>query len=656
MLLILCLPALAVADDATVKVLGSSGKYFADQPTACEAAQADAVVIAKDSCTRNAGTPGTSETGECTCEQGGFENKEWLCSAPATMECASAPVEAAPPEVATGVVDLEVRPPTSKDPLEIASYAFKRRGESLPASLLKGRFSEACSSGWALGCDAPTWVVGDRYDLTKATLAAEVQCKNGDSAACVVHGWALEGEAVANNDGKFYREAAKIYKQLCVSQKLPRACYEYGTILFNSLGVASDPVLGINRWEEACNLGDAAACTVLAKVYRKGIRTKEDRTKAKVFAEKACDAADASGCLEKAWLDGIPEATIDARIAYCISGGVNECWDMANSYIDGTAPEPRPGLARGLLGAGCELAHAPSCTKAATMALTQGDDPDAAALFRTSCDLGEVQGCAGLADMLLTERAEGDVRSEQYAFEVACSKGEMVNACSALGLALLEEDRAIDRPRARALLRQSCLDATSPAKPCFVLGDLYETGAGGERDRTLAARYYKWSCAQGWGEACERRGDLLDGGVGVREDDNEAVVMYQFACDRGSAEGCYKAAVLLDDGTNITRDPVRALSLYQTGCERKVGGACLRLGRLMLEGAAAPRDEAGARDAFQKAVDLGNVEAHRKLSWVLWNGVGGKKDKKTAKTLAAQGCQAADPIACKGPAYQTEKN
>lgn len=654
--LLLSLPAVASAQEETLEIMGSSGKYFPMQEEACTAAQNDAIAIARDTCTRKPGFPGDATTGDCTCEQGGFEEAEWLCSAKATMSC-TLNKEAAPvaPTAPTSV-KLVIKPPSAQDPLEVASYAFKRRGESLPADLLEGRFQEACAAGWELGCHAGDWVTGGRHDLRKAAPEAEKACNAGDPTSCIIQGWALEQRAQLSGDGQDYRDAAKIYKNLCDSRKHARACYEYGTILFNNLGVTTSPILGIRRWDQACDLGSASACTVLAKIHRLGLKTTADPSKAASYAEKACAKADPAGCLEDAYAKNEEAAIVDARIGYCVSGGVDECWEMATTYLGGTQPEPRPGLARALLSAGCELAHAPSCSNAARVALEANDDEMALSMFRKSCELGEVSGCSGVAEMIITERAEGDVKSEQYAFEVACSKGEMPAACSMLGLALLEERRLEDRPRARALLRQSCVDATSPAKPCFVLGDMYETGAGGERDRTLAARYYKWACTQGWGEACERRGDLLDGGVGVREDDGEAVVMYQAACDRGLAMGCHKAAVLLDEGTNIERDPKRALELFESGCEKKVGDSCLRVGLIWLEGAVEGRDEAKARQAFDQAVSFTNVEAHRRLAYMLWNGVGGKKDKKRAKELAAAGCQLDDAIACRGAPSLSEDN
>ena len=135
----------------------------------------------------------------------------------------------------------------------------------------------------------------------------------------------MELQAQATNDGAPYREATKAYKSLCDGRKNARACYEYGTILFNNLGVTADPVLGIRRWDQACNLGSASACTVLAKVYRQGLKTRADDDKASSYAEKACEGKDPAGCLEDAYAKGEANAIVDARINYCVSGGVDEC-------------------------------------------------------------------------------------------------------------------------------------------------------------------------------------------------------------------------------------------------------------------------------------------------------------------------------------------
>ncbi|MCB9674180.1 MAG: sel1 repeat family protein [Alphaproteobacteria bacterium] len=651
------LASTASAQQTTELVIdGSSGKYFPEQPAACQAAKDDALGAATRECERKMGTAGEPTYSDCECEQGGFESSEWLCSAKATLSCAATGKEPPKPMTPTaGPMKLEFQIADTLQPLEMLAGDFNRRGLSLPRSAIAGRYKAMCDGGWPLACEASSWHDDGMSSLEKGADAFTRACKGGDQAACIAEGWSHEAAAQKANDAEEYKAAARRYKDLCDSDKNQYACYEYGAILFNNLGVTADPRLGIRRWEGACDEGEGAACTVLARIWFDGVKVKADAEKAKGYANKACSAGDPHGCYEQARIGGKADAMAAKQTELCQKGGVDACWAMASSYLSGERPEPSKGTARSLLDLGCELGHAQSCSAAATAALADADDATAAKLYRRACMSNDITSCTGLVDLIVTERTDGSVKQDRYAFEVACSRGGNATACSVLGLALLEgESLKKDTARARSLLKQSCIDKTSPARPCFVLGDLYETGAGGERDRTLAATYYKWACAQGWGEACDRRGDLLDQGVGVAEDDAEAVASYQLGCDAGFPNACHKAAVILDEGTNIPRDAKRALGLYDMGCEKGVGEACLRLGKLYVEGAGTDKDEAKARDAFEKAVALKNVEAHRRLARLLWFGLGGKKDKKRAKALCAAGCQADDPIACRGPAWQTE--
>jgi len=659
-------PVGAMADDTpkTLAAEGSSGKYFEEQEASCKAAHEDAVAVAQHECARQEGAASEPVLGECACEQGGFQDAEWLCSAKVTLDCSATETPDAPPVPAPASITPDSAPriafdlPDSITQLQMLQADFNRRGLTLPRQGLADRYKTRCESGWTLACDASIWHKDGVSSLNKAAEPLEKACDTGDASACIALGWTHESKAEdAGGSRNEYRAAARGYKSLCDSEKNQYACYEYGAILFNNLGVTADPRLGVRRWETACAASEGAACTALSRIYHNGSKIKADPEKARDFAKQACKAGDPLGCLELARLTEDP-AKIDAALStLCQQGGVEACWELASSYLSGEKTEPAAGTTRGLLDLGCELGHGPSCSSAAIAALADGEETVAARLFRRACSAGDINSCTGLVELILAERTDGSVRADRYAFEVACSRGGNAMACNVLGMALLEgQSLKKDTARARALLKQSCIDKNSPARPCFVLGDLYETGAGGERDRTLAVTYFKWACDQGWGEACDRRGDLLNEGVGVREDDAEALAMYQAGCDAGFPDACYKAAVLLDDGTNITRDAPRALQLYIQGCNKGVGDACLRLGKLYESDKGGQRDDAAAREAFDKAVALGNIEAHRRLSRLLWNGLGGKKDKKRAKALCSAGCQADDPVACRGPSWQTLNN
>lgn len=654
--LTLSFTASAQEDRQSFDIGGSSGKYFPTRPEACIAAKTDARRAAELKCTSADGKlDGEPVFGACECQQGGFEEKEFLCSISTNVSCTvGGPSAPMPVPVDAPVRELTLDLPATPSRIALLDRVFARSGATLPPHELDKRLAAECSAGWGLACKASSWKEGGRHQLPKAEKPLEQSCAGGDDDACIALGWALEAKAIDKGDAAHFRAAARRYKTLCDSSKNATACYDYGSILFNEMGVTADPRLGLRRWQSACDLGSSAACTILARVHRTGLKTRVDINAAARFANIACAADNPRGCVEQAHLQADQGRVFDEELRACREGDVHMCADLAKGIESGARTEAGPELVPSLHDLGCQLGEVEACTASGRAALAAGDDAKAVDRFRSACKDGDVDACVGLTELILTDRADGNVSTESYAFEVACSKGSMATACSELGLALLDSDRGLtDQPRARALLQQSCTNEASPAKPCFILGNLYEKGAGGERDRTQAATYYKWACAQGWGDACDRRGDLLAEGVGVRRDHGDAVVMYQAGCDAGLPKACFKGGVLLDEGTYIPRDADRALSLFELSCERGVGEGCLRMGNLLLDPEIG-RDEPRAREAYDSAVALGNIEAHRRLAYLLWNGLGGKKDKKRAKELTHEGCVNDDPLACRGPAFQTE--
>lgn len=265
----------------------------------------------------------------------------------------------------------------------------------------------------------------------------------------------------------------------------------------------------------------------------------------------------------------------------------------------------------------------PTATVAAPMRVAAADAPPVAAA--------------------LTEAAACDdplVRS-------ACSQGDR-EACASLAAAMLQSDSTCYGPsEARRTLLLACPDGSSPAGACLMLGQAFEEGVGGERDRTSASGYYDWACLAGAAEACWRRGTLLSRGVGVRRNDELALKSHQTGCELGDARCCQAAGFILDEGAIVARDAEAALPLYQRACEAGVGDGCVGAGRLLEES----DDHAAALALYEEGAGFGSAEAMRRAARMLWNGIGADADKKKAKTLCADACQAGDSAACRGPQY-----
>ncbi len=200
---------------------------------------------------------------------------------------------------------------------------------------------------------------------------------------------------------------------------------------------------------------------------------------------------------------------------------------------------------------------------------------------------------------------------------------------------------------ARRTLVKGCNDEVSHPQACFLLGVYQESGVGGDKDRTDAARSFSRACRLGDAQSCHRRGVLLHAGVGVRRDDPAALTSFERACAFGLSEACVDAGTLLAQGTFVRRDIPRATEHFQTACADEEAVGCTELGVLREKA-----DPTAARQAFESGVMLGSTESMRRLSRLLWLGLGGGKNKGRARSLCQDACAGGNAKACRGPAMQ----
>jgi len=545
--------------------------------------------------------------------------------------------------------------------LEAFELEFFRHQVSMPEAELAARFALACEKGYSAACSRVSWMGdGGRADLQEAKEIMLPSCDAGEPVACMVVGWADEAKSTERSGSdaeRYIKRAARGYKVHCDGGFAP-ACHDYARVLYDYPSLGADPRAAVKRWQEACYAGVGPACTSLAVLYRDGGRSVSPSSRsARDFAGKACDAGDQSGCALQASLDDSDWDVDQLDATYgelCENGHRDSCWRLARTYFDGIHPEPSEGRTFKLFEHACELGHARACFEAGRHfgEGQQTDDLRAAGYYERACELGAPAGCAAQVDMILGERVDGSVKDAQAAFEMACEDRESLPACAQLAFALIEGvDLPRDAARGKELLHRVCADAGSDPVACASLGQVYEEGLGGDRDRTEASKYYRWACASGHIDSCMARGNLLVSDVGVRRDDHEALNMYQRACDGGVAEGCFEAGSILEEATFVTQDLSRAATFYDAGCQGSEPAACAGLGRVRELGIDGTPDMPGAREAYESAVTLDNLEAKRRLARLLWNGFGGKKDKKRAKQLSSDACQNGDPVACRGPEF-----
>lgn len=533
---------------------------------------------------------------------------------------------------------------------------FQRDGLSATAEDLERRFQTACDKGYNPACRRSSWLTGGVPDPQKVLAVFQPSCEAADQVACLVMGWALDAIAQAekNTDerDRTWRKAARQLKADCDSGFQP-ACHDYAGYLYENKGVVSDPAPALRRWKTACDKGESASCTKLARLYADGgAGVTPNTATARSFANQACNRGYADGCAVLGGIDdaGWSAAKLDGFYGdLCQKGHRESCWRLARVYYDGIYPEPVEGRLSGLFARGCELGHARSCYEAGRWDIDHGGDVSQAAhRFGAACKLGDSAGCSAQVDLILSGRTEGTVRDAYAAFDVACEARQSILACQALAFALLDGVSVPrDAERGRTLLLRVCRDERSDPTACMALGRAFEEGLGGDRDRTEASKYYRWACAGGNVDACMRRGDLLVSDVGVRRDDHEALNMYERACDGGIAAGCYEAGRILDEATYVKQDLPRAATLYTRACDGQDARGCFGLGKVSER----TPDMVAARAAYEKAITEGSLEAKRALARLLFNGYGGGRQKGKAKQLCRDACQAGDAVACRGPAF-----
>jgi len=542
--------------------------------------------------------------------------------------------------------------------LSALSLEFNREHVTGSQEELETAFKGACDAGYNLACQRGAWLVYGQADLQLAESVFEYGCETGDPVACLVVGWSLDERAPMTEErDRTWKNAARIFNEQCKAGFTP-GCHEYGWFLYENRGIKADPRAALLRWQPACKEGYQASCNVLGTLSLEGAPgVRKDARAAKKFFEGACEAGHVEACYNLAELDtsGFDVPQWDATYGpLCTQGHGDSCWRLGSQYINGSLKPPTADRAYELLSRGCDLQNAKACREAGR--IHQHADPpmddEAGNFFGRACLLGDIGGCTSQAEMILAKRIDGSVKDSTSAFESACLKRSLPGACTALAIELM---RGVDLPRdpvrARALLHRSCVNENSAVEACAALATAYEDGQGGDRDRTTAAKYYRWACNAGHVESCMKRGNLLTKGRGIERDDHEALSMFRRACEGGVSGACHYGGQILEEGTYVSRDVGQAIELYQIGCAGGIGNACARQGWLKEEGAHGQPDFEAARAAYEEGILLTSIEAKRRMSRLLWNGLGGKKSKSRAKKLAAEACQAGDAVACRGAAF-----
>ncbi|HKO58027.1 MAG TPA: hypothetical protein VJ276_19320 [Thermoanaerobaculia bacterium] len=229
--------------------------------------------------------------------------------------------------------------------------------------------------------------------------------------------------------------------------------------------------------QKACQNGDGAACTALARAHGD----------ARDLLKLGCDLGDGQGCYLLALELGNNQYGAAAYREACDGGNSLACTNLGWMYERGIGVPLDYDAALRLYKKGCD---------------------------GSSCTASNNTGCLNLGR--LYRDGTGVPVDQRRAFRIfreLCGRtprpgdeqdaANLARACSLAGTAsLTAEGTTRDIPQALALLEKGCIAGDNFG--CYNLGIMYENGDGVPKDKGRAAAYYQKACGRGDEEACGR--------------------------------------------------------------------------------------------------------------------------------------------------------
>ena len=268
--------------------------------------------------------------------------------------------------------------------------------------------------------------------------------------------------------------------------------------------------------------------------------------------------------------------TCDGGVASgCVTRGLN--LEYGRNNITQNVPQ-----AAALYRTACEVKDPDGCMNLGRMydSPHQGVSMDrgkARQYYATACDGGSAYACTALGNA--ASKGEGGPVDDHKAFTLyakACDAGDMPG-CGRLGLALVfGKGVAQDEVRGRSWLVAGCNGKDAPA--CNTLGVLYANGRGGvARDSAKAMTLWRDACnsTASIAESCANLGAGYLRGSGVMHDDVRAGSFLSQGCEGGIAMSCTLLATMYEAGSSVTAKSVtRAAEFYKRGCDGGDETAC----------------------------------------------------------------------------------
>ena len=142
----------------------------------------------------------------------------------------------------------------------------------------------------------------------------------------------------------------------------------------------------------------------------------------------------------------------------------------------------------------------------------------------------------------------------------------------------------------------------------YLLGVMYEAGAGGEHDESDAAYYFRLAAEQNVATAQTKLGQYYLEGYGVPINENKAFRWFQKAANNGDAEGQLWYGLCFYHGWGIEHNGSKAIQWLKKSGEQDNVESFVWIGRCYSNGIGVPEDESEAFVWYMKAAKRGNGE------------------------------------------------
>ncbi|MBT2115598.1 TonB family protein [Dyella sp. LX-66] len=140
-------------------------------------------------------------------------------------------------------------------------------------------------------------------------------------------------------------------------------------------------------------------------------------------------------------------------------------------------------------------------------------------------------------------------------------------------------------------------------------------------------------------------GAIYETGYGVDKDPTAAVDWFRKSADAGNPVGQYKLGQLYESGWHVSKDPKQAFELHMKAARQNMAAAQHAVGRFYEHGLVVAQDYQEALSWYRKSAAAGNPNAQTSLGYLYQQGLGVPADEKTAFDWFQQAARQGQPVA-----------